>query len=77
MGGIAAKVTTKGQITLPKEVRERMGVEAGDEIDFEEKRGLYILKKKIKPSPFDKWMGYLKQKKGEQPDEIVEALRGR
>lgn len=77
MAGIAAKVTTKGQITLPKEVRERMGVEAGDEIDFEEKRGLYVLKKRIKASPFDKWMGYLKQKKGEQPDKIVEALRGR
>lgn len=77
MESIAAKVTTKGQVTLPKEVRERMGIEAGDEIDFQEKRGFYILRKKAKPSPFDKWMGYLRQKKGERPDDIVEALRGK
>jgi len=77
MGGVTAKVTTKGQVTLPKEVRERIGIEAGDVIDFEEKKGVYILKKKAKPSPFDKWMGYLKQKKGEKPDEIVEVLRGK
>ncbi|MBI3752543.1 MAG: AbrB/MazE/SpoVT family DNA-binding domain-containing protein [Deltaproteobacteria bacterium] len=77
MGGVTAKVTTKGQVTLPKEVRERIGIEAGDEIDFEEKKGFYILKKKPKPSPFDKWVGYLKHKKGEKPDEIVEALRGK
>lgn len=77
MEGISAKVTTKGQVTLPKEVRDRMGIEVGDEIDFQEKRGFYILRKKAKPSPFDKWMGYLRQKKGERPDDIVEALRGK
>lgn len=29
-----ATVTTKGQITLPKEVREALGVEAGDRVAF-------------------------------------------
>jgi antitoxin PrlF len=32
----AATVTSKGQITLPKVVRERLGVEAGDKIEFVE-----------------------------------------
>lgn len=31
-----ATVTSKGQITLPKTVRERLGVHAGDKVEFVE-----------------------------------------
>ena len=30
----SAKLTSKGQITIPQEVRERMGVSEGDRVDF-------------------------------------------
>ena len=29
-----ATITSKGQITLPKEVRNRLGVDAGDQVEF-------------------------------------------
>ena len=29
-----ATITSKGQLTLPKEVRDRLGVHAGDKVDF-------------------------------------------
>ncbi len=29
-----ARITSKGQITVPKEIRERLGVEPGDSLDF-------------------------------------------
>ena len=30
----AARVTSKGQITIPKAVRDALGIEAGDEVAF-------------------------------------------
>jgi antitoxin PrlF len=30
----AAKVTSKGQVTVPKAVREALGIESGDEVVF-------------------------------------------
>jgi antitoxin PrlF len=37
-----ATVTTKGQITIPKEVRDAMGIEAGDRVEFvAEEKGVY------------------------------------
>ena len=31
---VAARVTSKGQVTIPKEVREALGISAGDQIVF-------------------------------------------
>lgn len=37
-----ATVTSKGQITIPKEVRESLGVEAGDRVEFvAQEKGVY------------------------------------
>lgn len=74
---LKAKMTSKGQVTIPKKIREKIGLEPGKEIYFEEKNGLIYIKKSIEKSPFDKWIGYLKDKKGQSPDEIIENLRGR
>lgn len=34
MGVLQAKVTTKGQVTLPKAVREKLSIQTGDRIEF-------------------------------------------
>jgi AbrB family looped-hinge helix DNA binding protein len=47
----ASKVTTKGQITIPKEVRERLRVQAGDVLIYEfQENGILIVRKM---EPFD------------------------
>ena len=61
---ITARVTSKGQVTIPKDVRERLGVHAGEDIGFEEREGLFVVSKVVTKSPFDKWVGKLKHLKG-------------
>lgn len=39
-----ATVTSKGQITIPREVREALGIEAGDRVEFvAQEKGVYTV----------------------------------
>jgi AbrB family looped-hinge helix DNA binding protein len=67
-------VTRKGQVTIPKEIRDKIGILPGSEVKFEIEGDKCILRKKIDKSPFDKWTGVLRKEKSS--DEIVEDLRG-
>jgi antitoxin PrlF len=73
---IIAKVTSKGQITIPKKVREKLGVHPGEEVGFEEKGEQILLRKALTKSPFEKWVGKLKHLKGRRSDNLVREIRG-
>ncbi|MFU8868525.1 AbrB/MazE/SpoVT family DNA-binding domain-containing protein [Natronococcus sp.] len=56
------RVTTKGQVTIPKEIRDALGIEPGDEIVFEEAASGYRIQKKEPTTaegedPFEKYRG--------------------
>ena len=71
-----AKLTAKGQVTIPKEVRLRLGLRLGDEVEFLEENGRFLLVKHLEKSPFTAYRGYLTQLAGRDPDQLVEELRG-
>ena len=52
-----AKVTSKGQVTVPREIRRRLGVRAGDRLLFEEDGEGVRLTAVPKESPFEKYRG--------------------
>ena len=45
----ASKITTKGQVTIPKEVRERLQVRAGDVIAYEFQENGQVVVRKMEP----------------------------
>jgi antitoxin PrlF len=73
---IIAKVTSKGQVTIPKKVRERLGVQPGEHVGFEDKDGAVYIKKAVTKSPFDRWVGKLRHLKGQRSDDLVREIRG-
>ncbi len=52
-----AKVTSKGQVTVPREIRRRLGVRAGDRLLFEEDGKGVRVSAVRKESPFAKYRG--------------------
>ncbi len=73
---IVAKITSKGQVTIPKKVREKLGVQPGEGLGFEEKGNLILIRKAVTKSPFDRWVGKLKHLKGRRSDDLVRDIRG-
>lgn len=74
-----ATVAERGQITLPKEARDALGLAPGTKLDVEIRDGKLLLTKRVSTS-LDKWVGKFKTAasgKGKSTDEIMEQLRGR
>ena len=71
-----SRVNTKGQVTIPKALRERFGFRPGDEIEFIEVEGGLRVQKRRQGSPFSRYQGYLSHLKGQDPDALLEAMRG-
>jgi antitoxin PrlF len=67
-------VSEKGQITVPKRLRERLGIRAGDQLDLTEEDGKLILRKALASDPVAAAYGILGTR--ESTDERLRALRG-
>jgi len=73
------RVTTKGQVTIPKEIRDALGIEPGDEIAFEEVDAGYKIRKKAPTTadghgPLEKYRGSTES--DETMPERMRRLRG-
>lgn len=71
-------LTSKGQVTIPKDVRKRLGFRAGDRLKVVERDGSCMLTK-LPPteSVFAQWRGYAKDLEGVDVDALVDDMRGR
>ncbi|MHA6685722.1 AbrB/MazE/SpoVT family DNA-binding domain-containing protein [Mesorhizobium sp. A556] len=54
------RVTTKGQVTIPKEIRDRLGIGPGSEVEFVERDAVILLERRqaapeAGEQSFDEW----------------------
>ncbi|HEY8304422.1 MAG TPA: AbrB/MazE/SpoVT family DNA-binding domain-containing protein [Solirubrobacteraceae bacterium] len=68
-------ISEKGQVTLPKRLRDRLGIKPGDRLEFVEERGHIVVSKAAPQDPVAAVYGILGL--GESTDETLRALRGK
>lgn len=68
------KVSTKGQIVIPKELRHRFGIKEGEEVVVEESsKGVLVMKKE--KSPVKAMVGLFEGKTKKSSLELVREIR--
>jgi len=54
----SSTISSKGQITVPQEVRKRLGLETGDRVEFVMEAGRTVVRPvRSESNPFEKYIG--------------------
>ncbi len=69
-----AVVSEKGQVTIPKPLRDRLGIKAGQELEFVEERGRLVATKASTTDAVENVYGILQL--DVSTDDLVTRLRG-
>ncbi len=72
--GMKTVVSERGQVTIPKALRERLGIRPGEVLDFEEEHGHLVAYKTAPSDPVDAVYGIIRLDGG--TDAFVAELRG-
>ncbi|GBF06879.1 hypothetical protein DAERI_110061 [Deinococcus aerius] len=71
-----ATVSSKGQVVLPREVRELLGVGKGDEIEFVmDEQGVHVRPKRDEENPFLAWVGAAPLPEGYTTEDFIRETR--
>jgi len=68
------KLSDRGQLTIPKALRDRLGMKPGTELEFEADGGRIIISKATQKASLRSVVGVLSD--GRRTDEVVRELRG-
>lgn len=75
MTSVDAKITSKGQVTLPREIRERLGVRDGDRVRFEIENGRVVLYPQRDTPSFEGMVGLAPLPGGQNARRVIADLR--
>lgn len=68
------RVSENGQVTIPKGIRDQLGIRAGALLDFDEEEGRIVATKVQEGDPLEEVFGVVELK--ETTDEFGAAIRG-
>lgn len=72
---MTAVVTADGQLTLPREVCDQLGLRVGQTLEIQTEGALLVAWKKADPDPFEKWRGRGRLPAGGTADEYLRLAR--
>lgn len=53
-------LSSKGQVTIPQEVRKQLGLREGDQVEFVAEKGHFFIRPaRSQENPFERWAGAL------------------
>ena len=67
------KITEKGQVTIPKLIRERYGLTPGIEVRFVEREHRVVVEKTQAADAWERYRGFLKRRK--RTPQVMRLLR--
>ncbi|MGH7544093.1 MAG: AbrB/MazE/SpoVT family DNA-binding domain-containing protein [Gemmatimonadota bacterium] len=67
-------MSERGQVTIPKKIRKRLGIRPGQVLEVDEERGRVVMSKVVQEDVFERLTGILKLDK--TTDELIEEMRG-
>lgn len=73
------KVTEKGQVTIPKDLRDALGIGAGTEVEFERRKDTIVVRKSGRGPSRGRRLGERLKGRGDvamTTDEIMALTRG-
>jgi AbrB family looped-hinge helix DNA binding protein len=68
-------VSEKGQITIPKRLRDKLGIRPGTVLDFDEEQGRLVARKQSEADLIRKWRGRGKLPGGIDVDAYLNCSR--
>jgi AbrB family looped-hinge helix DNA binding protein len=68
-------VSEKGQITIPKRLRDRLGLRPGTTLEFEAEEGKLVARKAVTVDVFRKWRGRGRLPGGRSVDRYLDRVR--
>lgn len=72
-----AKVTFKGQVTIPKEVRHELGIEDGDSLLFQVQNGIAMVKRVKRAELLDLYGAFPTKRAFHGKEEVRDEVRRR
>jgi AbrB family looped-hinge helix DNA binding protein len=76
-GAKMPRITSKGQITIPQDIRDKFGFLPGMEVDVIAEGNKALIVKSRRENKFIKWLGRGKRRPKIEADQMVDEIRGR
>ncbi len=70
-----ATVQADGKISIPKELRDALGLNTGTVMELQQQAGALVARKKTDPDVFEKWRGRGQLPPGTNTDEYLRLTR--